>query len=164
MLRVAYSGSWFDNLAPTLIWDSPLKIDDAADKPGARPHVAVAVRFRRETICFPWLHEARAQDAGHRLLLPTACGATTSRWNHSRSIRRWLTIPLPRANTDAEAHVLSTNLNLTSRPSTDWRFGARFRNYTYSNEMPATSITQYNNCTTRASGTMPTGGPDLYAH
>ena len=33
MVRVAYSGSWFDNLAPTLVWDSPLKIDDAADKP-----------------------------------------------------------------------------------------------------------------------------------
>ena len=25
----------------------------------------------------------------------------------------------------------------------DWRFGARFRNYTYDNHMPVTSITQY---------------------
>ena len=51
-------------------------------------------------------------------------------------------IALPRANADAEAHVFSTNLNLTSHPTTDWRFGARFRNYTYANHMPATSITQ----------------------
>ncbi len=51
-------------------------------------------------------------------------------------------IALPRTNTDAEAHVFSTNLNLTSHPTTDWRFGARFRNYTYDNQMPATSITQ----------------------
>ena len=48
---------------------------------------------------------------------------------------------LPRASTEGKAHVLSTNLSLTSRPSTDWRFSARVRNYTYNNLMPATSIT-----------------------
>ena len=39
--------------------------------------------------------------------------------------------------------MFSTNLSLTSRPTTDWQFGARFRNYTYSNQMPVTSITNY---------------------
>ena len=34
MLRVAYSGSWFDNIAPTLTWDSPLRLDDASGAPG----------------------------------------------------------------------------------------------------------------------------------
>ena len=72
-------------------------------------------------------------------------------------------IALPRANADAEAHVFSTNLNLTSHPTTDWRFGARFRNYTYANQMPATSITQYVAYDGNPS-TTPTGGPDLYAH
>ena len=72
-------------------------------------------------------------------------------------------IALPRANADAEAHVFSTNLNLTSHPTTDWRFGARFRNYTYANHMPATSITQYVAYDSSVS-TTPTGGPDLYAH
>ena len=72
-------------------------------------------------------------------------------------------IALPRANAAAEAHVFSTNLNLTSRPATDWRFGARFRNYTYANHMPATSITQYVAYDSNVS-TTPTGGPDLYAH
>ena len=73
------------------------------------------------------------------------------------------TIALPRANADAEAHVFSTNLNLTSHPTTDWRFGARFRNYTYANHTPATSITQYVAYDSSVS-TTPTGGPDLYAH
>jgi hypothetical protein len=73
------------------------------------------------------------------------------------------TIALPRANTDANAHVFSTNLNLTSHPAPDWRFGARFRNYTYANHMPATSITNFINYDTSVS-TTPTGGPDLYAH
>ena len=73
-------------------------------------------------------------------------------------------IALPRANTDAEAHVFSTNLNLTSRPTTDWRFGARFRNYTYDNQMP---VTQHHAATISydaGPSTTPTGGPDLYAH
>ena len=34
MLRVAYSGSWFDNIAPTLIWDSPLGLDDRSGETG----------------------------------------------------------------------------------------------------------------------------------
>ena len=72
-------------------------------------------------------------------------------------------IALPRTNADAEAHVFSTNLNLTSHPATDWRFGARFRNYTYANHMPATSITKYVTYDSSVS-TTPTGGPDLYAH
>jgi MtrB/PioB family decaheme-associated outer membrane protein len=72
-------------------------------------------------------------------------------------------IALPRQNTDAEAHVFSTNLNLTSHPTTDWRFGARFRNYTYGNHTPATSITNYVAYDSNAS-TTPTGGPDLFAH
>ena len=161
MVRVAYSGSWFDNLAPTLVWDSPLKIDDVGGQAGARPHVAVAVQLRADDQ-LRRLHQAGAQDAGHRLLLlrpveqQRAAAAVHDQYGAGDD-------PLPRANTDAEAHVFSTNLNLTSHPSTDWRFGARFRNYTYSNQMPATSITQYNNYDSGV-WTTPTGGPDLYAH
>ena len=35
MLRVAYSGSWFDNIAPTLTWDSPLASTTRRDSRGA---------------------------------------------------------------------------------------------------------------------------------
>jgi hypothetical protein len=72
-------------------------------------------------------------------------------------------IALPRATTEAEAHVFSTNLGLTSRPWTDWRLSARLRNYTYDNHMPATSITNMVSYDASVS-TTPTGGPDLYAH
>ena len=68
MLRVAYSGSWFDNLADPLVWDSPLRIDDAAGCAGARPHVAVAVELGADDQ-LRRLHQAGAQDAGHRVLL-----------------------------------------------------------------------------------------------
>ena len=161
MLRVAYSGSWFDNLAPTLVWDSPLKIDDAADKP-AHGRMSLWPSNSAQTISF-----GGSTKLAHRTQVTGFF--SYGMWSNNEPLQPFTintalaTIPLPRANTDAEAHVLSTNLNLTSRPSTDWRFGARFRNYTYSNEMPATSITQYNNYDSGV-GTTPTGGPDLYAH
>ena len=34
MVRVAYDGSWFDNLSDTLVWDSPLRLDDSTSAPG----------------------------------------------------------------------------------------------------------------------------------
>ncbi|HEY6361672.1 MAG TPA: MtrB/PioB family outer membrane beta-barrel protein, partial [Vicinamibacterales bacterium] len=34
MLRVAYDGSWFDNLDDTLLWDSPLALTDSTTAPG----------------------------------------------------------------------------------------------------------------------------------
>jgi hypothetical protein len=72
-------------------------------------------------------------------------------------------LTLPRANTDASAGVYSTNLSLVTRPVDDWRLGARFRNYTYNNNMPATSIIDMVSYDNGVSQT-PTGGPDLYAH
>jgi MtrB/PioB family decaheme-associated outer membrane protein len=161
MLRVAYSGSWFDNLADPLVWDSPLRIDDAADKP-AKGRMSLWPSNSAQTISF-----------GGYSKLPHKTQVTGffsyGLWSNDEPLQPFTinsTLPviaLPRTNTDAEAHVFSTNLNLTSHPTTDWRLGARFRNYTYANHMPATSITNYNNYDS-GSSTTPTGGPDLYAH
>ena len=161
MLRVAYSGSWFDNLADPLVWDSPLRIDDAPDKP-AKGRMSLWPSNSAQTISF-----------GGYSKLPHKTQVTGffsyGLWSNDEPLQPFTinsTLPviaLPRTNADAEAHVFSTNLNLTSHPATDWRFGARFRNYTYANHMPATSITNYNNYDS-GSSTTPTGGPDLYAH
>ena len=35
MLRVAYDGSWFNNLDDTLTWDSPLRLTDSSGAPGS---------------------------------------------------------------------------------------------------------------------------------
>ena len=161
MFRVAYSGSWFDNLAPTLVWDSPLRIDDASGTP-AHGRMSLWPSNSAQTISFGGYTKLarRTQVTGF---------FSYGTWSNNEPLQPFTinstlaTIPLPRANTDGEANVISTNLNLTSRPSDDWRFGARFRNYTYSNQTPATSITQYNNYDSGV-GTTPTGGPDLYAH
>ena len=88
MLRVAYSGSWFDNLADPLVWDSPLRLDDVVGRARTRPHVAVAVELGADDqlrrLHASW--RARRRSPGSS---PTACGATTSRCSRSPSIRRW---------------------------------------------------------------------------
>jgi len=72
-------------------------------------------------------------------------------------------IALPRTTTEGSANVLSTNLNLTSRPVDDWRFAARVRHYGYDNQTMPTAITDYVAYDNDISQT-PTGGPDLFAH
>ena len=161
MLRVAYTGSWFDNLAPTLIWDSPLRLDDASGTPG-----------RGRMPLWPSNSAQTISVAGYtKLAKKTQLTGSFSYglWSNDEPLEPFTintALPqfaLPRASTEGKAHVLSTNLSLTSRPSTDWRFSARVRNYTYNNLMPATSITDMISYDSSVS-TTPTGGPDLYAH
>src|SRR6185369_1156610 len=161
MLRVAYSGSWFNNIAPTLVWDSPLSLTDASGTPG-----------RGRMSLWPSNSAQTMSVSGYtKLAHKTQITGFFSYglWSNDQPLQPFTinsalpVIALPRATADAEAHVFSTNLNLTSHPAADWRFGARFRNYTYDNHMPATSITQYVAYDSSVS-TTPTGGPDLYAH
>ena len=162
MLRVAYSGSWFDNLAPTLVWDSPLRLDDASGAPG-RGRMSLWPSNSAQTISFggytKLAHKTQVTGFFSYGVVEQQRAAAAVHDQFGAADR----LPLPRTNADADAHVFSTNLNLTSHPTTDWRFGARFRNYTYANHMPATSITQYVAYDSSVS-TTPTGGPDLYAH
>ena len=72
-------------------------------------------------------------------------------------------IALPRATTEADAHVFSTNLNLVSRPATDWRFSARLRRYDFDNETPQADIPQFINYDTSVKASS-TGGPEPYSH
>jgi MtrB/PioB family decaheme-associated outer membrane protein len=161
MLRAFYSGSWFDNQAETLVWDSPLRLDDASGSPG-RGRMSLWPSNSAQTISFGGYTKLarKTQVTGF---------FSYGLWSNDEPLEPFTinsvlpTIALPRANAAAEAHVFSTNLNLTSHPAPDWRFGARFRNYTYANHMPATSITQYVAYDNDVS-TTPTGGPDLYAH
>ena len=162
MLRVAYTGSWFDNLAPTLTWDSPLRLDDNADAGPGRGRMSLWPSNSAQTI---------SVGGYTKLAKKTQLTGSFSYglWSNDEALQPFTintTLPqfaLPRASTEGKAHVLSTNLSLTSRPSTDWRFSARVRNYTYNNLMPATSITDMISYDDGPS-TTPTGGPDLYAH
>jgi hypothetical protein len=72
-------------------------------------------------------------------------------------------LALPRASTDAEAQIFSTNISLVSRPADEWRVSARLRHYGYENQTPHAAIPQFINYDTSVA-TSATGGPELFAH
>jgi MtrB/PioB family decaheme-associated outer membrane protein len=161
MLSVAYSGSWFDNLAPTLTWDSPLRLDDISGTPG-RGRMSLWPSNSAQTITFGGYTKLahKTQMTGSFSYGLRSNDEPLQPFTINSALPQ---IALPRTNTEADAHVFSTNLSLNSHPSTDWRFSARIRNYTYNNLMPVTSITDMVSYDSSVSST-PTGGPDLYAH
>ena len=58
MVRVAYDGSWFNNLDDTLVWDSPLRLDDSTSAPG-RGRMALWPSNSAQTISTAAYVEAR---------------------------------------------------------------------------------------------------------
>ena len=161
MLRVGYDGSWFENLDPVLVWDSPLRLTDASGAPG-----------RGRMTLWP-SNSAQTVSAGGYTKLARKTQLTgfvsLGFWNNDEPLQPFTInaalpqIALPRSTTEAQANVFSTNLNLVSRPATDWRFSARLRRYDYTNETPQAAITQFVSYDSSVS-TSHTGGPHLYAH
>jgi MtrB/PioB family decaheme-associated outer membrane protein len=166
MLNVAYTGSWFDNLDDPLIWDSPLRLDDAAfvnnsSAPG-RGRTALWPSNSAQTVSIggfsKWAH--RTQLTGF---------ISFGSWSNDQTLQPFTInpmlpqLPMPRTSADAKANVFSTNLNLVSRPQMDWRFSGRFRRYDYTNDTPHFSIAQFINYDTSVKDSA-TGGPELYAH
>jgi MtrB/PioB family decaheme-associated outer membrane protein len=162
MLRVAYNGSWFDNLDPTLIWDSPLRLTDSATSgPGSgrmqlwptntaqTVSVAGYAKFAHRTQVTGFI--SFGSWSNNEPLLPFTINSALPQ------------ILLPRTTAMADARVFTTNLNLVSRPNTDWEFTAHAKVYDYTNDTPPTVITQYVAYDTSV-GTSATGGPRLYAH
>jgi len=161
MIRVAYNGSWFDNIDDELVWDSPLRLDDSPTLPG-RGRMALWPSNSAQTVS-----AAGYQKFARRTQLTgfVSYGA----WSNSEPLQPFTInaalpqLALPRANSDLEATVFSTNLNLVSRPQDDWRLSARLRHYGYDNQSPHTSIPEFINYDTSIKASS-TGGPELYAH
>ena len=161
MLRATYAGSWFDNIDDPLVWDSPLRIDDASGSP-SRGRLAMWPSNSAQSISFAGYTKMahKTQFTGH---------LSFGFWSNDEPLQPFTIntalqqIALPRETAQADATVVSTNLNLVSHPVDDWRFSGKFRRYDYNNNMPATSITQYVAYDSNIS-TTPTGGPDNFAH
>ncbi len=161
MVRVGYDGSWFDNHDDTLVWDSPLQLTPTASLPGegrmalwpsnASNTVSAAgyYKFARRTQVTGYVSiGSRTNDEP---LLPFTINPAAPQFQ------------LPRATTEGEAQIFSTNFSLVSRPVQEWRFSARLRSYDYNNEMPHTAIPQFINYDTSVKASA-TGGPELLAH
>ncbi len=161
MLRVGYTGSWFDNHDDPLTWDSPLRLDDSTSAPG-RGRMALWPSNSAQTVSVGGYSKfaRRTQVTGF-----VSFGA----WNNDEPLQPFTingTLPqlaLPRTGTDAKAKVFSTNLNLVSRPVADWRTSARLRVYDFNNESPQASIPDFINYDTSVTDSS-TGGPLLHGH
>ena len=161
MVRVAYDGSWFDNLDDTLVWDSPLRLDAIAGGPN-RGQMALWPTNTAQTVSAAGYAKfaRRTQVTGfmsvgsrsnNEPLLPFTINAAAPQF------------ALPRANTDGEAQIFSANLGLVSRPTADWRFSMRLRRYDFNNETPQAVIPQFINYDTSVKVSA-TNGPELFAH
>ena len=161
MLRVAYNGSWFDNLADTLTWDSPLRLTDSTSAPG-RGQMALWPTNSAQTIS-----GGGYTKLAHRTQITGF--VSFGFWRNDQPLQPFTinsTLPqlaLPRTSTEGASNIFSTNISLVSRPSTDWSFSTRFRDYNYSNQTPQAAIPQFINYDT-AVATSATGGPELFAH
>ena len=161
MFRVAYNGSWFDNLDDTLLWDSPLRLTDISGGPG-RGRMALWPSNSAQTVSAGGYAKfaKRTQLTGF---------LSYGIWSNDEPLQPFTInsalpqLALPRASAQAEAQVFSTNLNLVSRPAEDWRVSARLRRYDYDNRTPHADIAQFVNYDTSIA-TSSTGGPEPFAH
>jgi MtrB/PioB family decaheme-associated outer membrane protein len=161
MLRVGYTGSWFDNIDDTLVWDSPLQLADTPTIPG-RGRMALWPSNSAQTVSVAGYSKfaRRTQLTGF---------VSFGSWTNNQPLQPFTInaalpqLTLPRATADAEATIFSTNLNLVSRPANDWRFSARVRHYGYDNQTPHTAIPEFINYDTSIKASS-TGGPEPYAH
>jgi MtrB/PioB family decaheme-associated outer membrane protein len=161
MLRVSYDGSWFDNLDPILVWDSPLDLNDGLDTPG-----------RGRTTLWP-SNSAQTVSVGGFTKFARRTQLTGflsfGSWSNDEPLQPFTIntslpqLALPRASSDASAKTFSTNLNLVSRPADEWRVGARFRSYNYDNKSPQALIPQFVSYDSHVT-TSVLAGPELYAH
>ena len=161
MLRVAYTGSWFDNHDDTLVWDSPLDLTDRVEEPG-----------RGRMSLWPSNSAQTFSASGYtKLARRTQLSGFLSygMWSNDQPLQPFTInsalpeLPLPRSTAEADANIFSTNLNLVSRPVNNWRLSARLRHYGYDNKMPETVISDFVSYDAEV-GTSHTGGPRLFAH
>lgn len=162
MIRVAYDGSWFDNLDDTLVWDSPLRLDDHSSAGPGRGRMALWPSNSAQTLSAAGYTKLarRTQLTGYLSFGSRSNDEPLQPFTINAALPQ---LALPRGTTQADAQVFSLNLNLVSRPVTDWRFSARMRQYDYDNNMPHTDIPEFINYDTSVK-TSSTGGPEPYAH
>jgi MtrB/PioB family decaheme-associated outer membrane protein len=162
MLRVAYDGSWFNNNDDTLVWDSPLRLDDSSSSGPGRGRMSLWPTNQAHTFSVAASRKlpGRTQFTGF---------LSYGVWSNDSTLQPFTinsqlpAIALPRSTAEAQANVFSTNFGLVSRPSDDWRVTARVRTYSFDNQMPATPMTQYVSYDNSVN-TPSTGGPFVLSH
>jgi len=146
--KIAYDGSFFRNNIPTLSWDNPVRISDAAAVAGSSaPNVgreSLWPNSNMNTASFsggfnmPGRSRATAYLSVGSMtqndpLLPMTVNTTLP------------VVPLERQTAEADARVTAMNYNFVSRPTNSLWFSARYRQYAFDNRTPVFSTGDYVN-------------------
>lgn len=145
LLKFAYLGSLFDNETTTLVWDNPLRIDDAVgassrgrlalypDNQAHNLELSGAVNLAGNTrltgtVARGW----RFQDED---FLPFTINSALAPFDSLAS--------LPTDSLDGEVKTWLLNLVVTNRFFKDWTFTGRYRLYDFDNDTPSIIFDQY---------------------
>jgi len=141
LLRGGYTGSWFDNGATSLTFDSPFRFADSVGA-GGRGRIALAPSNSfigvNGTVSYKLPYHSRVNvygsvgslnDVGDPLLPFTVNTALVSP-------------PLDRPTTEGSAKTSSINLNFVSRPTKLMDVDLRYRTYDYDNQTPEFLVTK----------------------
>lgn len=146
--KVAYDGSFFRNNVPTLTWDNPVRLTDAAAAAGSSApgtgreslwpnsnmnmaSVSGGVNFAGRSRATAYLSVGTMSQ--NDPLLPMTVNSQLP------------VVPLERATAEAEARITAMNYNFTSRPTNSLWFSARYRQYQYDNRTPVFETGSYVN-------------------
>ena len=135
LLQVGYTGSFYNNDVPVLVWDSPLTLTDAPNNP-AQGRMAIFPSSTANT--FSALG-ALPLPGRSRLHAYVSLGS----WNQDEplvphTINSALPQPpLSRSSAEAEARILALNLGYTTRAFRSVMFTARYRTYDFDNRTPS---------------------------
>ena len=158
LLRAGYSGSWFNNENTTATFDNPFRTYDQLPS-GCTPAVGVSAQCSgnaaigrsslppsntfftlngmasyqlqpRTRVSF-YVSGGSLKDAGDPIMAQTV-----------NPLNAGVITPLDRTTVGGEAHTLSTNLTLVSRPNKWLDVSARYRTYDYDNQTPEFAMTQ----------------------
>ena len=141
LVRVGYTGSFFQNNATTVTVDNPFRAVDIAATPSrARLSLApsntffsvngmASVKMAGRSRATAYVSVGSLTDAGDPLMPQSINTAVT-------------TAPLERDRVNGEARTTAVNLSVVSRPTRFTDLNVRYRSYRYDNRTPPLSITQ----------------------
>jgi MtrB/PioB family decaheme-associated outer membrane protein len=141
LLQVGYSGSFYDNDVPALVWDSPLTLTDAANNP-AQGRMAIFPSSVSHTVSALGAWPLPRRSRAHAYV-------SVGTWSQDEPlVPHTINTALPqvalsRSSAEAEARILATNLGFNSRPTRHLMVNARFRIYDFDNRTPPFAQPQY---------------------
>jgi MtrB/PioB family decaheme-associated outer membrane protein len=141
VVQVGYSGSFFDNAAPVLVWDSPLALSDAPGNPG-QGRMAIFPSSTVHTVSALASVPLPRRSRAHAYVSIGSWSQDAPLVPHT--INSALASPaLSRTNADAEARVVALNLGFNTRAIDKVMISARGRLYDFDNRTPPFAQPQY---------------------